>query len=68
MATNKAMKFHLAVFRGHEMPFMGYSQKIHGIFIKLWFIVKVSAKLIGDFNRIRKFTIVSFKNRTSFPI
>ena len=39
MATSKAMKFHFAVFRGHEMPFMGYSQKIHGIFIKLWFIV-----------------------------
>ena len=40
MAINKAMKFHFAVFRGHEMPFMGYSQKIHGIFIKLWFIVQ----------------------------
>ena len=26
MATNKAMKFNFAVFRGHEMPFIGYSQ------------------------------------------
>ena len=34
MARNKAMKFNFAVFMGHEMPFMGYSLKIHGIFLK----------------------------------
>ena len=39
MARNKAMKFNFAVFMGHEMPFMGYSLEIHGIFIKMWFIV-----------------------------
>ena len=32
MARNKAMKFNFAVF-------MGYSLEIHGIFIKIWFIV-----------------------------
>ena len=46
MATNKAMKFHFAVFRSHEMPFMGYSQKIHGIFIKLWFIVYIAKEKV----------------------
>lgn len=33
------MKFHFAVFMGHEMIFMGFSHEIHGIFIKLQFIV-----------------------------
>ena len=33
------MKFNFAVFMSHEMPFMGYSLEIHGIFIKIWFIV-----------------------------
>lgn len=28
-----------AVFVGHEMTLMGYSLEIHGIFIKMWFIV-----------------------------
>ena len=39
MAMNTAMKFIFAVFMGHEMPFMGSSLDIHGIFIKLCFIV-----------------------------
>ena len=39
MAMNTAMKFIFAVFMGHEMPFMGSSRDIHGIFIKLCFIV-----------------------------
>ena len=34
------MKFNFAVFMGHEMPFM----EIHGIFIKMWFIVNSSAR------------------------
>ena len=33
------MKFHFAVFMGHEMIFVGFSCEIHGIFIKLQFIV-----------------------------
>ena len=38
-AKNNPMKFHFAVFMGHEMIFMGFSHEIHGIFIKLQFIV-----------------------------
>ena len=38
-AKNNPMKFHFAVFMGHEMIFMGFSREIHGIFIKLQFIV-----------------------------
>ena len=38
-AKNNPLKFHFAVFMGHEMIFMGFSQEIHGIFIKLQFIV-----------------------------
>ena len=30
-AKNNPMKFHFAVFMGHEMIFMGFSQEIHGI-------------------------------------
>jgi len=30
---------YFAVFTGHEMPFMGFSLDIHGIFIQLCFIV-----------------------------
>lgn len=33
------MKFNFAVFMSHEMPFMGYSPEIHGIFIKIRFMV-----------------------------
>ena len=40
-AKNNPMKFHFAVFMGHEMIFMGFSHEIHGIFIKLQFIVTV---------------------------
>ena len=40
-AKNNPMKFHFAVFMGHEMIFMGFSPKIHGIFIKLQFIVNI---------------------------
>ena len=39
MARNKGMKLSFAVFMGHEMSFMGYSLDIHGIFIKIWFVV-----------------------------
>ena len=39
MARNKGMEFNFSVFMGHEMTFMGYSLEIHGIFIKIWFIV-----------------------------
>ena len=39
MARIKGMKFNFSVFMGHEMTFMGYSLEIHGIFIKVWFIV-----------------------------
>ena len=42
-AKNNPMKFHFAVFMGHEMIFMGFSREIHGIFIKLQFIVYQSA-------------------------
>ena len=42
-AKNNPMKFHFAVFMGHEMIFMGFSHEIHGIFIKLQFIVYQSA-------------------------
>ena len=38
-AKNNPMKFHFAVFMGHEMILMGISREIHGIFIKLEFIV-----------------------------
>ena len=38
-AKNDPIKFHFAVFMGHEMIFMGFSHEIHGIFIKLQFIV-----------------------------
>ena len=41
-AKNNPMKFHFAVFMGHEMIFMGFSHEIHGIFIKLQFIVESS--------------------------
>ena len=37
-AKNNPMKFHFAAM-GHEMIFMGFSCEIHGIFIKLQFIV-----------------------------
>ena len=40
-AKNNPMKFHFAVFMGHEMIFMGFSREIHGIFIKLQFIVHI---------------------------
>ena len=40
-AKNNPMKFHFAVFMGHEMIFMGFSHEIHGIFIKLQFIVNL---------------------------
>ena len=30
---------YFVVFMGHEMPFMGFSLDIHGIFIQLCFIV-----------------------------
>ena len=40
-AKNNPMKFHFAVFMGREMIFMGFSHEIHGIFIKLQFIVFV---------------------------
>ena len=39
MARNEGMKLSFAVFMGHEMSFMGYSLDIHGIFIKIWFVV-----------------------------
>ena len=39
MASNKAMKTGFACFMGHEKVFMGFPLEIHGIFIKLWFIV-----------------------------
>ena len=42
-AKNNPMKFHFAVFMGHEMIFMGFSREIHGIFRKLQFIVYQSA-------------------------
>ena len=38
-AKNNPMKFNFAVFMGHEMIFMGISREIHGIFIKLQFVV-----------------------------
>ena len=41
------MKFKFAVFMGHEMPFMGYSLEIHGIFIKIWFIVIAFLPYVG---------------------
>ena len=45
-AKNNPMKFHFAVFMGHEMIFMGFSREIHGIFIKLLqFIVKPKSKV-----------------------
>ena len=47
MAKNNPMKFHFAVFMGHEMIFMGFSHEIHGIFIKLQFIV-VSTVLVSS--------------------
>ena len=40
-AKNNPMKFHFAVFMGHEMIFMGFLREIHGIFIKLQFIVHI---------------------------
>ena len=52
MARNKATKFNFAVFMGHEMPFMGYSLEIHGIFIKMWFIGKVP----GHINKLPQLT------------
>ena len=39
MARNKGTKFNFAVFMSHEMPFVAHSLEIHGIFIKMWFIV-----------------------------
>ena len=39
MARNKGTKFNFAVFVSHEMPFAAHSLEIHGIFIKMWFIV-----------------------------
>ena len=38
-AKNNPMKFNFAVLMGHEMIFMGFSREIHGIFIKLQFVV-----------------------------
>ena len=38
-AKNNPMKFNFAVFMGHEMIFMGFSREVHGIFIKLQFVL-----------------------------
>lgn len=45
-AKNNPMKFHFAVFMGHEMIFMGFSHEIHGIFIKLQFIVDIITNIV----------------------
>ena len=48
-AKNNPMKFHFTVFMGHEMIFMGFSREIHGIFIKLQFIVVVASDMFGHY-------------------
>ena len=51
-AKNNPMKFHFAVFMGHEMIFMGFSREIHGIFIKLLqFIVNPRIKCPGQMKK-----------------
>ena len=50
-AKNNPMKFHFAVFMGHEMIFMGFSREIHGIFIKLQLIVNPSVKYPGQMKK-----------------
>ena len=54
MAMNTAMKFIFAVFMGHEMPFMGSSLDIHGIFIKLCFIVSAFKVAQTSFNTFKR--------------
>ena len=39
MTGNKGTIFNFVVFMSHEMPSVAYSLEIHGIFIKMWFIV-----------------------------
>ena len=57
-AKNNPMKFHFAVFMGHEMIFMGFSHEIHGIFIKLQFIVHVSCISVQTSCSIQKKLVI----------
>ena len=61
-AKNNPMKFHFAVFMGHEMIFMGFSHEIHGIFIKLQFIVQsvLIHFLLALFLSLKKKVVVFF--------